>query len=75
MCNLYSMTSNPQAIREIGKVLEDRTGNLQLLPEIWPNTMAPVVRNGDKTVVNWSWRAGACRHRPVTSGGIRWIAA
>ncbi|MDN7355865.1 SOS response-associated peptidase [Acetobacter senegalensis] len=46
MCNLYSMTSNPQAIREIAKVLEDRTGNLQPLPEIYPNTMAPIVRNG-----------------------------
>ena len=47
MCNLYSMTSNPQAIREIAKVLEDRTGNLQSLPEIYPNTMAPIVRNGE----------------------------
>ncbi|GAN62518.1 hypothetical protein AA0313_1876 [Acetobacter indonesiensis NRIC 0313] len=46
MCNLYSMTSNSQAIREIAKVLEDRTGNLQPLPEIYPNTMAPIVRNG-----------------------------
>ncbi|MCP1196083.1 SOS response-associated peptidase [Acetobacter senegalensis] len=47
MCNLYSMTSNLQAIREIAKVLEDRTGNLQSLPEIYPNTMAPIVRNGE----------------------------
>ena len=47
MCNLYSMTSNPQAIREIAKVLEDRTGNLQPQPEIYPNTMAPIVRNGE----------------------------
>lgn len=45
MCNLYSMTSNSQAIREIAKVLDDRTGNLQPLPEIYPNTMAPIVRN------------------------------
>lgn len=47
MCNLYSMTSNSQAIREIAKVLEDRTGNLQPQPEIYPNTMAPIVRNGE----------------------------
>lgn len=47
MCNLYSMTSNPQAIREIVKVLEDCTGNLQPLPEIYPNTTAPIVRNGE----------------------------
>lgn len=47
MCNLYSMTSNPQAIREIARVLEDRTGNLQSLPDIYPNAMAPIVRNGE----------------------------
>lgn len=47
MCNLYSMTSHPQAIKEIAKVLEDRRGNLQPLPEIYPKTMAPVVRNGE----------------------------
>ncbi|MDT8870760.1 SOS response-associated peptidase [Komagataeibacter rhaeticus] len=47
MCNLYSMTSNPQAIREIAKVLEDRPGNLQPLPGIYPNTMAPIMRNGE----------------------------
>ncbi|MFT8720505.1 SOS response-associated peptidase [Acetobacter sp.] len=47
MCNLYSMTSNPQAIRGMAKVHEDRTGNLQPLPEIYPNTLAPIVRNGE----------------------------
>ncbi|AQU88544.1 DUF159 family protein [Komagataeibacter nataicola] len=46
MCNLYAMTSNQKAIREIAKVLDDLTGNLQPLTEIYPNTMAPIVRNG-----------------------------
>ena len=45
MCNLYAMTSSQQAIREAARVMTDRTGNLQPLPEIWPNTMAPIVRN------------------------------
>lgn len=45
MCNLYSMTSNPQAIRKAAKVVADHTGNLQPLPDIYPNTMAPIVRN------------------------------
>lgn len=45
MCNLYSMTSNPHAIRGFAQVQHDRTGNLQPLPEIWPNTLAPIVRN------------------------------
>ncbi|MCW4589190.1 SOS response-associated peptidase [Gluconacetobacter entanii] len=45
MCNLYAMTSSQQAIREAARVMTDRTGNLQPLPEIWPNTLAPIVRN------------------------------
>lgn len=47
MCNLYSMTTNQQAIREAPHVMNDRTGNLPPLPEIWPNTMAPIVRNAE----------------------------
>lgn len=45
MCNLYAMTSSQQAIREAARVMTDRTGNLRPLPEIWPNTMTPIVRN------------------------------
>ncbi|MCE2564740.1 MULTISPECIES: SOS response-associated peptidase [Komagataeibacter] len=45
MCNLYAMTSSQQAIREAARVMTDRTGNLRPLPEIWPNTLAPIVRN------------------------------
>jgi putative SOS response-associated peptidase YedK len=47
MCNLYAMTSNQKAIRKIAKVLDDLTGNLQPLLEIYQNAMAPVVRNGE----------------------------
>lgn len=46
MCNLYAMTSNSQAIRDIAKALQDHTGNLRPLPEIYPNTMAAIVRTG-----------------------------
>ena len=45
MCNLYSVMTNQQAIRTIARVMTDRIGNLQPLPEVWPNTMAPIVRN------------------------------
>ncbi|MBY4640959.1 SOS response-associated peptidase [Gluconacetobacter entanii] len=45
MCNLYAMTSSQQAIRKAARVMTDHTGNLPPLPDIWPNTMAPIVRN------------------------------
>lgn len=46
MCNLYSMTKSQAAIRELVKAMVDRTGNLPPLPAIFPNRMAPVVRDG-----------------------------
>ncbi|MBV1825326.1 SOS response-associated peptidase [Komagataeibacter oboediens] len=45
MCNLYAMTGSQQAIREAARIMTDRTGNLRPLPEIWPNTLVPIVRN------------------------------
>ncbi|WP_188519610.1 SOS response-associated peptidase [Alsobacter metallidurans] len=45
MCNLYSMTKNQAAILELTRALRDSTGNLPSLPGIFPDQMAPVVRN------------------------------
>ena len=47
MCNLYSETSAQDYIRKLFRVIRDRTGNLPVLREIYPATMAPVVRKGD----------------------------
>jgi len=46
MCNLYSVTKGQQAIREVYRVMVDRTGNLPLLPGVFPDYAAPIVRNG-----------------------------
>lgn len=46
MCNLYSMTRNQEAIRRLFRVNRDMTGNLPMLPAIYPDTLAPVVRTG-----------------------------
>src|SRR5271170_954904 len=43
MCNLYSETSNAQAIVDLVKAF-NRAGNLPTLPAIFPDKMAPVVR-------------------------------
>lgn len=45
MCNLYSHTTNQQAIRDLFAGLDDRTGNLPPLPGIYPDYFAPIVRN------------------------------
>lgn len=45
MCNLYSMTKSQAAIRELTRAMRDITGNLPTFPGIFPDTLAPVVRN------------------------------
>jgi hypothetical protein len=45
MCNLYSVTKGQQAIRELAGAMSDRTGNLPLLPGIYPDYRTPVVCN------------------------------
>jgi putative SOS response-associated peptidase YedK len=46
MCNLYSLTKGQAAIRDCFRATNDRTGNLPLFPAIFPDQMAPIVRNG-----------------------------
>jgi putative SOS response-associated peptidase YedK len=45
MCNLYSMTTNQQAIRNLFKATWDTAGNLPPLPAIFPVHVAPIVRS------------------------------
>lgn len=47
MCNLYSMSKGQAAIREMVGVWKDDTGNLPLLPGIFPDMQAPVVTSGE----------------------------
>jgi putative SOS response-associated peptidase YedK len=46
MCNLYSVTTNKEAIRQLAKALgewTDQTGNFEPLSGVFPDQMAPVV--------------------------------
>lgn len=45
MCNLYSITSNQAAIRQLAMVLNDIAGNLAPMPGVFPDYAAPIVRN------------------------------
>jgi putative SOS response-associated peptidase YedK len=46
MCNLYSMTKGPQAIRDFTRAMHSDVGNLPPLPGVFPDYSAPIVRNG-----------------------------
>ena len=48
MCNLYSMTTAQEAIRRLFPgTVHDRLGNLEPLPNIYPDQRAPILRHGD----------------------------
>ncbi|MEA2822991.1 MAG: hypothetical protein QOJ86_4995 [Bradyrhizobium sp.] len=47
MCNLYSITTNQEAMRALFRVTVDNAGNLPSLPGVFPDYEAPVIRNGE----------------------------
>ncbi|UZE49819.1 SOS response-associated peptidase family protein [Rhodopseudomonas sp. P2A-2r] len=57
MCNLYSMTKNQAAIRNLFPVQRDLTGNLPSMPGIFPDYAAPIIRNAldgpELTMARW----------------------
>lgn len=47
MCNLYNLTTNQQAIRDVIGVMSDSLGNLEPSLDVYPDRPAPVIRNTD----------------------------
>ncbi|MFB2562412.1 SOS response-associated peptidase [Rhizobium sp. IMFF44] len=45
MCNLYNVTTNQEAIRHFTRAMIDSIGNLEPELDIYPDQMAPIVRN------------------------------
>jgi putative SOS response-associated peptidase YedK len=45
MCNLYSVTTNQAAIVAFTRAIRDRSGNLAPMTGVFPDYLAPVVRN------------------------------
>jgi putative SOS response-associated peptidase YedK len=72
MCNLYSITTNQEAIRALFRVMNRYVGNLAPMPGVFPDYPAPVVRNvgaeREMTMMRWGMppppRAGGF---PVTN--------
>jgi putative SOS response-associated peptidase YedK len=57
MCNLYSITTNQDAIRRLFGVTVDSAGNLPSMPGVFPDYEAPVVRSsGDgRELIKMRW--------------------
>jgi putative SOS response-associated peptidase YedK len=58
MCNLYSLTKGQAAIVALTRAMRDTTGNLPPLPGIFPDHLAPIVRNApdgvrELTMARW----------------------
>ena len=57
MCNLYSITTNQEAIRALFRVVNCYVGNLAPMPGVFPDYPAPVIRNTDTgtqmTLMRW----------------------
>jgi putative SOS response-associated peptidase YedK len=45
MCNLYSITTNQEAIIRLFRVVNRYVGNLAPMPGVFPDYPAPVIRN------------------------------
>ncbi|WP_045393535.1 SOS response-associated peptidase [Falsirhodobacter sp. alg1] len=57
MCNLYNLTTNQQAIRDIVGVMSDSLGNLEPSLDVYPDRPAPVIRNtqGGRELASLTW--------------------
>ena len=58
MCNLYSMTRAPEAVRRLFRVPHNRSGEIKPQTAIFPAYDAPVVRptaDGERELVTMSW--------------------
>ena len=57
MCNLYSITTNQEAIQRLFRVVNRYVGNLAPMPGVFPDYPAPVIRNTDTgtemTLMRW----------------------
>jgi hypothetical protein len=52
VCNLYSITKGPQAIRDIARAMRGDVGNMPPLPGVFPDYSAPIVATL-RMAANW----------------------
>lgn len=74
MCNLYSMSKGQQAIRELAGAMRDTTGNLPMLPGIFPDYAAPIVptgADGARELVMARWGTPSPAFAPLNNVTVR----
>jgi len=72
MCNLYSVTTNQAAIIALARAMRDSNGNRPTYPGVFPDYMAPIVRNAPDGVRE------LCTTRlqqPLADGTLKIVAA
>jgi putative SOS response-associated peptidase YedK len=71
MCNLYSITTNQEAIRALFRVINRHVGNLPPMPGVFPDYPAPVVRNTvsgrEMAMMRWGMPPPRAGNFPVTN--------
>ena len=67
MCNLYSITTNQEAIIRLFRVVNRSVGNLAPMPGVFPDYPAPVIRNTDAGTETVTMRWGM--PPPLRTGG------
>lgn len=68
MCNLYSVTTNREAMRRVAQAFNDSIGNMPELPGIYPDYYAPIVRidrRGDREIVLARWGLPSLKDEPT----------
>ncbi|WP_439402974.1 SOS response-associated peptidase [Bradyrhizobium sp. DASA03068] len=57
MCNLYSITTNQAAIADLFRVVRRYEGNLPPMPGVFPDYLAPVIRDagGERELAMMRW--------------------
>jgi putative SOS response-associated peptidase YedK len=57
VCNLYSITTNQAAIIALFRIMNRYVGNLPPMPGVFPDYLAPVIRNAaaerELTMMRW----------------------
>jgi putative SOS response-associated peptidase YedK len=73
MCNLYRMTTNADAMRQLFGPLETAGANVAAMDEIYPEAMAPVIVNAAPgeprrlETMRWGWPPFGEIKRPITN--------
>lgn len=71
MCNLYSMTRAPEAVRRLFRIGGNRAAAFEPADAIFPGYEAPVVRtaeDGERELVVMRWGVGTSNRGPQWAG-------